>query len=42
MTLRAVEPTISGKYSCEVTVDSPVFDTMMVTAEMDVVGKYQF
>lgn len=39
LTLRAVEPTISGKYSCEVSADAPSFDTMLVTGEMDVVGK---
>uniref|UniRef100_A0A336LJ37 CSON004135 protein n=1 Tax=Culicoides sonorensis TaxID=179676 RepID=A0A336LJ37_CULSO len=37
LTLRAVEPTISGKYSCEVSADAPSFDTMLVTGEMDVI-----
>ncbi|XP_058817963.1 uncharacterized protein LOC131681264 [Topomyia yanbarensis] len=37
LTLTAVEPTMSGKYSCEVSADSPSFHTMIVSSEMEVV-----
>ncbi|KAL9707268.1 hypothetical protein quinque_010786 [Culex quinquefasciatus] len=37
LTLTAVEPTMSGKYSCEVSADSPSFHTMVVSGEMEVV-----
>uniref|UniRef100_A0A182MQ86 CD80-like immunoglobulin C2-set domain-containing protein n=1 Tax=Anopheles culicifacies TaxID=139723 RepID=A0A182MQ86_9DIPT len=33
----AVEPTATGKYSCEVSADLPSFDTMIVSSEMEVV-----
>ncbi|EDS37588.1 conserved hypothetical protein [Culex quinquefasciatus] len=38
LTLTAVEPTMSGKYSCEVSADSPSFHTMVVSGEMEVVA----
>ncbi|XP_055642208.1 uncharacterized protein LOC129779003 isoform X2 [Toxorhynchites rutilus septentrionalis] len=37
LTLTAVEPTMSGKYSCEVSADAPSFHTMIVSSEMEVV-----
>lgn len=37
--LKAVEPSISGKFSCEVSADAPSFHTELQSAEMDVVGK---
>uniref|UniRef100_A0A182YDI6 Uncharacterized protein n=1 Tax=Anopheles stephensi TaxID=30069 RepID=A0A182YDI6_ANOST len=37
LTLMAVEPTATGKYSCEVSADLPSFDTMIVSSEMEVV-----
>ncbi|XP_055539335.1 uncharacterized protein LOC129726538 [Wyeomyia smithii] len=37
VTLSTVEPTMSGKYSCEVSADSPSFHTMIVSSEMEVV-----
>lgn len=38
LTLTAVEPTMSGKYSCEVSADSPSFHTSIVSSEMEVVN----
>lgn len=38
LTLTSVEPTISGKYSCEVSADAPSFHTMLVSSEMEVIG----
>uniref|UniRef100_A0A6E8VZW5 Ig-like domain-containing protein n=3 Tax=gambiae species complex TaxID=44542 RepID=A0A6E8VZW5_ANOCL len=37
LTLVAVEPAATGKYSCEVSADLPSFDTMIVSSEMEVV-----
>ncbi|XP_055595207.1 uncharacterized protein LOC129745866 [Uranotaenia lowii] len=37
LSLNSVEPTMSGKYSCEVSADSPSFHTMIVSSEMEVV-----
>lgn len=38
--LKAVEPSISGKFSCEVSADAPSFHTELQAAEMEVVGKF--
>lgn len=37
--LKAVEPSISGKFSCEVSADAPSFHTELQSSEMQVVGK---
>lgn len=39
--LKAVEPNISGKFSCEVSADAPSFHTAYQTGEMEIVGKYK-
>lgn len=38
--LRNVPTSISGKFACEVSADAPGFDTYIVAADMEVVGKY--
>nr|CAD7428897.1 unnamed protein product [Timema monikensis] len=40
VTLRNVQLSVSGKYSCEVSADAPSFHTALVTGEMDVVGEF--
>jgi hypothetical protein len=40
LTLLQVELIIAGKYSCEVSADAPSFDTMLVSGELEIVGKY--
>lgn len=37
--LRNVPTSISGKFACEVSADAPTFDTSIVAADMEVVGK---
>lgn len=32
---------ISGKFTCEISVEAPTFQTAMVSGEMEVVGKYE-
>jgi hypothetical protein len=34
-----VETNMSGRYTCEVSVDAPTFQTTLVSGEMEVVGK---
>lgn len=34
-----VETSISGKFSCEVSADAPTFHTMLVSSDMEIVGK---
>lgn len=38
--LTEVEPTISGKYSCEVSADAPSFHTSILSGELEVVGEF--
>lgn len=38
LTLTAVEPTMSGRYTCEVSADAPSFHTMVISSEMEVVN----
>ena len=38
--LRSVEPSLSGKFSCEVSADAPSFHTELQSSDMEVVGKY--
>ena len=38
--LTAMEPSVSGKYSCEVSADAPTFHTVIVSGELEVVGKF--
>ena len=33
---------LSGKYSCEVSADAPLFHTSFVSAEMEVVGEWKY
>ncbi|XP_067009682.1 uncharacterized protein [Anabrus simplex] len=37
LTLKRLEPTMSGRYSCEVSADAPSFHTSLVSADMEVV-----
>lgn len=37
--LKAVEPNITGKFSCEVSADAPSFHTELQSGEMEIVGK---
>lgn len=37
--LTSVGLNISGKFSCEVSADAPSFHTMLVSGEMEIVGK---
>ncbi|CRK93319.1 CLUMA_CG006860, isoform A [Clunio marinus] len=37
ITLKSVEPSISGKYVCEISADAPSFHTELVSSEMEVV-----
>ena len=39
--IKSVEPSISGKYSCEISADAPSFHTSIVGGEMEVVGKWK-
>jgi hypothetical protein len=32
---------MSGRYTCEVSVDAPTFQTTLVSGEMEVVGKHK-
>lgn len=36
-----VETSISGKFSCEVSADAPTFHTMLVSSDMEIVGKWE-
>lgn len=38
--LQKVTLALSGRYSCEVSADSPSFKTALVSGYMDVVGKF--
>lgn len=40
LTLRQVQLSLSGRYSCEVSADAPSFHTAMVTGDMDIVGEF--
>ncbi|KFB49160.1 AGAP009270-PA-like protein [Anopheles sinensis] len=37
--IKAHETNVSGKYSCEVSADAPSFHTMIVSGDMEVIGK---
>ncbi|EAA14948.4 AGAP009270-PA, partial [Anopheles gambiae str. PEST] len=37
--IKALETNVSGKYSCEVSADAPSFHTMIVSGDMEVIGK---
>lgn len=39
LTLSNVIPVTSGKYSCEISADFPSFHTLIVSGDMEVVGK---
>lgn len=39
LVLSNVSPATSGKFSCEVSADFPSFHTMIVSGDMEVVGK---
>lgn len=39
LTLASVQPSVSGKYSCEVSADAPSFHTLIESGDLDVVGK---
>lgn len=39
LTLASVQPSVSGKYSCEVSADAPSFHTLIETGDLEVVGK---
>ena len=41
LTLRHVQLSLSGRYSCEVSADAPSFHTALVSGDMDVVGEFQ-
>jgi hypothetical protein len=34
-----VEANLSGRYTCEVSVDAPTFQTTLVSGKMEIVGK---
>ena len=38
--LSHVQPTATGKYSCEVSADAPSFHTEIATKDLEVVGKW--
>lgn len=38
--LSHVQPSATGKYSCEVSADAPSFHTEIATKDLEVVGKY--
>jgi hypothetical protein len=38
--LKSVEVNISGKFSCEVSADAPSFHTMLVSGDMEIVGRF--
>lgn len=38
--LQSVPLNISGKFTCEISVEAPTFQTAMVSGEMEVVGKW--
>lgn len=40
LTLSSVQPSVSGKYSCEVSADAPSFHTEIATKDLEVVGKW--
>lgn len=39
LTLASVQPSVSGKYSCEVSADAPSFHTLIESGDLEVVGK---
>lgn len=39
LTLSSVQPSVSGKYSCEVSADAPSFHTLIESGDLEVVGK---
>lgn len=39
--LQSVPLNISGKFTCEISVEAPTFQTAMVSGEMEVVGKWK-
>jgi hypothetical protein len=41
LTLRHVQLSLSGHYSCEVSADAPSFHTALVSGNMDIVGEFQ-
>jgi len=41
LTLRHVQLSLSGRYSCEVSADAPSFHTALVSGDMDIVGEFQ-
>jgi len=41
LTLRHVQLSLSGHYSCEVSADAPSFHTALVSGDMDIVGEFQ-